>query len=421
MSRFKGIYWRQFIVTVGMVALTLVLLGTSFFALTYSYILSEKRQDLEDKANIIYQMAEDIYRQPSPYLGLWGSELREMVDVAQRMSNVTFLIWVPSANGFISTDTSVGGLELTIPAAMNEKLQTGGTFAGTSDLGIYEKARFVVAVPARDNAAVGPVLAVADSSSMMGMWHAFLGIFGMTAITVLLIAFVATAGTAVQQVKPIRDMAAAARRFAEGNFDARIYDTGREDEIGELTEAFNAMADSLQRTEQQRREFIANISHELKTPMTTIAGYADGILDGVIPPEEEEQYLRIISGESRRLSRLVRRMLDVSQLQSLDLIKQKSAFDLSESMRRVLVSMERKITGRGLDVDVEIPEDPVMVLGDNDLLTQVVYNLLENAAKFASPNSTLYLGLARRGEKAVVTVRNRGETIAAEERSEEHV
>jgi len=415
MSRFKGIYWRQFIVTVGMVALTLVLLGTSFFALTYSYILSEKRQDLEDKANIIYQMAEDIYRQPSPYLGLWGSELREMVDVAQRMSNVTFLIWVPSANGFISTDTSVGGLELTIPAAMNEKLQTGGTFAGTSDLGIYEKARFVVAVPARENAAVGPVLAVADSSSMMGMWHAFLGIFGMTAITVLLIAFVATAGTAVQQVKPIRDMAAAARRFAEGNFDARIYDTGREDEIGELTEAFNAMADSLQRTEQQRREFIANISHELKTPMTTIAGYADGILDGVIPPEEEEQYLRIISGESRRLSRLVRRMLDVSQLQSLDLIKQKSAFDLSESMRRVLVSMERKITGRGLDVDVEIPEDPVMVLGDNDLLTQVVYNLLENAAKFASPNSTLYLGLARRGEKAVVTVRNRGETIAAEE------
>ena len=415
MSRFKGIYWRQFIVTVGMVALTLVLLGTSFFALTYSYILSEKRQDLEDKANIIYQMAEDIYRQPSPYLGLWGSELREMVDVAQRMSNVTFLIWVPSANGFISTDTSVGGLELTIPAAMNEKLQTGGTFAGTSDLGIYEKARFVVAVPARENAAVGPVLAVADSSSMMGMWHAFLGIFGMTAITVLLIAFVATAGTAVQQVKPIRDMAAAARRFAEGNFDARIYDTGREDEIGELTEAFNAMADSLQRTEQQRREFIANISHELKTPMTTIAGYADGILDGVIPPEEEEQYLRIISGESRRLSRLVRRMLDVSQLQSLDLIKQKSAFDLSESMRRVLVSMERKITGRRLDVDVEIPEDPVMVLGDNDLLTQVVYNLLENAAKFASPNSTLYLGLARRGEKAVVTVRNRGETIAAEE------
>ena len=149
--------------------------------------------------------------------------------------------------------------------------------------------------------------------------------------------------------------------------------------------------------------------------MTTIAGYADGILDGVISPEEERQYLSIISAESRRLSRLVRRMLDVSQLQSMDLIKQKKPFDLSESMRRVLVSMEKKITDRGLDVDVEIPEDPVIVLGDNDLLTQVVYNLLENAAKFAYQGSTLFLGLTRQGEKAVVTVRNTGDTIPPEE------
>ena len=250
---------------------------------------------------------------------------------------------------------------------------------------------------------------------MTEMWRAFLGIFLLTAITVLIIAFMATAAIVGQQTKPIKDMAIAARNFAEGNFDARIRDTGRDGEIGELTEAFNAMADSLQKTEQQRREFIANISHELKTPMTTIAGYADGILDGVISPEEERQYLSIISAESRRLSRLVRRMLDVSQLQSMDLIKQKKPFDLSESMRRVLVSMEKKITDRGLDVDVEIPEDPVIVLGDNDLLTQVVYNLLENAAKFAYQGSTLFLGLTRQGEKAVVTVRNTGDTIPPEE------
>ena len=115
------------------------------------------------------------------------------------------------------------------------------------------------------------------------------------------------------------------------------------------------MADSLQKTEQQRREFIANISHELKTPMTTIAGYADGILDGVISPEEERQYLSIISAESRRLSRLVRRMLDVSQLQSLDLIKQKTAFDLSESMRRVLVKFAGLVVpARVVDPGVEV-------------------------------------------------------------------
>ncbi len=414
MSRFKGIYWRQFSINVGLVALTLVLLGTSFFALSYSYILAEKRQELVDKAEIIAQMAESAYTKPS--FPEWNQDLRELVDVAHRMSNIDFFIWVPDLGYFISTDASAGSQEVSLPAAMGKKLQAGESYAGTTDLGIYDRNRFVVAIPPRSGSAVvGPILAVTDTSAMTGIWRVFLSIFGMTAITVLLIAFVATATTTMQQTKPIKDMAAAARRFAEGNFDARVHATGREDEIGELTEAFNVMADALQQTERQRREFIANISHELKTPMTTIAGYADGILDGVISPDEERQYLAIISDESRRLSRLVRRMLDVSQLQSLDLIKQKQPFDLSESMRRVLVSMEKKITDRGLDVDVEIPEEPVVVLGDNDLLTQVVYNLLENAAKFASPGSQLFLGLTTHGEKAVVTVSNRGDTIPPEE------
>ena len=405
MSRFKGIYWRQFTVTAGMVALTLVLLGASFFSLTYSYIMTEKRGDLKDKAEIIAQMAVSAYNKPGVMLGLWSEDLREIVNVAKQMSDTDFLIWIPSQGAFISTDVSIGGADLTLPGAMGEKLAKDEVYAGTSTLGLYEKPRFVVAVPARsarDGTAVGPVLAVAEPNAMTEMWRTFMGIFGMTAITVLLIAFVATATTTMQQTKPLKDMADAARKFAEGNFDARVHDTGREDEI-------------LQKTEQQRREFIANISHELKTPMTSIAGYADGILDGVISPEEERRYLCIISDESRRLSRLVRRMLDVSQLQSIDPMRMARPFDLSESMRRVLVSMEKKITSRGLDVDVEIPEDPVMVLGDNDLITQVVYNLLENAAKFASRGSTLFLGLTRQGEKAVVTVRNAGETIAAEE------
>ena len=174
-------------------------------------------------------------------------------------------------------------------------------------------------------------------------------------------------------------------------------------------------ADSLAETERQRSDFIANISHELKTPMTTIAGYTDGILDGTIPPEKEKKYLQIISDESRRLSRLVRRMLDISRIQSQQDMK-KEDFDLCESMRLALLSMEQKITDRGLDVEADIPEDSVMVQGVNDLITQVIYNLLENATKFAAPGSTLYLGLTETGgDKAVVTVRNTGHTIPPEE------
>ena len=237
----------------------------------------------------------------------------------------------------------------------------------------------------------------------------------MTAFVVLMISFMASSVTAMRQVQPIREMAQATRRYAEGDFDVRMRDYGRDDEVGELAASFNNMAETLQQTERQRRGVIANTSPELKTPMTTIAGYTDGILDGTIPPENERQYLQIISDESRRLSRLVRRMLDVSQLQAMDPLRNGSRFDICESMRRVLISLEKKITDRQLDVDADIPDEPILVLGDKDLITQVIYNLLDNAAKFATPGTKLYLGVTPLDGKARVTVRNLGETISPEE------
>ena len=420
MSRFKGIYWRTFTVTVGMVALTLVLLGASFFALTYSYIMSEKRGELEDKAEVIAQMAVGVYNKRDVFHLISGmrSDIEELVDVAKRMSDTEFLVWMPSMDLFISTDASVSNTEMVVPGDIVARLERGETYAGTTDLGVYDKARFVVAVPARstqDGVLVGPVLAIAEPNAMTEMWGAFMGIFGMTSITVLLIAFVASATTAMQQTKPIRDMAAAARRFADGNFDARVHNTGRDDETGELIDAFNAMADSLQKTEQQRREFIANISHELKTPMTTIAGFADGILDGTIPKEKAPEALATISSETRRLSRLVRRMLDLSRLQSSENVLAQERFDISEVLLRVLVSLEGKITSRGLDVETHLPDGPVMVWGNPDAITQVCYNLLDNAIKFAAADSVLSLTIQIKGEKVHVSIANLGETIPPEE------
>lgn len=260
---------------------------------------------------------------------------------------------------------------------------------------------------------LGLVLAVMNSAELTQMWRSFIALFFMSSAIILVLAFITSFVTAMRQIQPLSEMVKATRAYAAGDFDVRMQETGDCSEISELAASFNAMADSLQETERQRRDFIANVSHELKTPMTTIAGYTDGILDGTIPPEKERQYLQIISDESRRLSRLVRRMLDISQIQNQEMKKEE--FDLCESARIALLSMEKKITDRGLDVDAEIPEDSVMVQGDRDLITQVIYNLLENAAKFATPGSQLYLGLTVNGEKAYVTVRNAGATIPAEE------
>ena len=165
MSRFKGIYWRTFTVTVGMVALTLVLLGASFFALTYSYIMSEKRGELVDKAEAIAQLAVTAYNEPS-LLHSWDQtrrELKELATVAEKMSGTDFIIILPSINSFISTDRTLESLQLPLPADITSRIDRGETYAGVTDLGIYEKPRFVVAVPPRtaeSGSVVGPILAM---------------------------------------------------------------------------------------------------------------------------------------------------------------------------------------------------------------------------------------------------------------------
>ncbi|MCQ2447713.1 MAG: HAMP domain-containing histidine kinase [Oscillibacter sp.] len=422
-KNFRGLYWRQMSVTVGMVALTLVLLGTSFFTLSYTYTRSQKIDDLLNRAQVMNQLAVR-YLESGRYLSVdelqEDENFRRLTASAAALSDIDVLICDEEGHVLLSTDANMEGKSITMPSDAVESVQQGGRWIKRSDLdGTYAKKRFVGGVPvisADSGRVLGAVFAVSTTQMVDQMWRGFAGLFVMAALVVLLIAFMASSVTTLRQVKPIREMAQATRHYAEGDFDIRMNDYGRNDEIGELAASFNNMAESLQQTERQRRDFIANISHELKTPMTTIAGYTDGILDGTIPPENERQYLQIISDESRRLSRMVRRMLDVSQLQAMDPLRGGGHFDICESMRRVLISMEKKITDRDLDVEADIPEDPILVLGDNDMITQVIYNLLENAAKFARAGSTLYLGVALAQDgKACVTVRNYGETIPADE------
>ena len=419
---FRGLYWRQMFVTVGMVALTLVLMGVSFFSLSYNYARGQKTDELLVRAQAVSRLSVR-YLESGRYLSMEelqkDEQFRQLTVTAAVISEMDILVCDTDGHVLLTTDTSMEGKTVLIPPAVMDKVLTNGTWAGSSRLDqIYSSKQFIGGVSVVNpmtGETLGAVFTVSTSASIDNLWRAFAGLLLMTSCVVLMISFMASSITTMRQIKPIREMAQATRQYAEGDFDIRMNDYGREDEIGELAASFNNMAESLQQTERQRREFIANISHELKTPMTTIAGYTDGILDGTIPPENEKQYLQIISDESRRLSRLVRRMLDVSQLQAMDPLRGGNHFDLCESMRRVLISMEKKINDRHLDVDADIPDEPILVLGDNDMITQVIYNLLENAAKFAREGSTLYLGVTMMDGKARVTVRNVGDTIPAEE------
>ena len=412
-SKYRSLYWQQFMLSAGLVLLTMVLLGVSFFTVSYNYTMSQRRDEMQTRAELVARFSVDYLR--SEEMGDVQQELQHLAGVASLMSDVDFLICNEHGNVLLTSDERLVGRVLTLPQEVMAEIVGEGAYEGGHTLGIYEYKQVVVGVPVKNEqgALMGVVLAVTETTVLMEIWRSFTGLFLITSAIILLISFVATSFISMRQAQPIREMVQATRAYAAGDFDVRISTEDLGEEMGELATSFNSMADTLAETERQRRDFIANVSHELKTPMTTIAGYTDGILDGTIPPAKERQYLQIISDESRRLSRLVRRMLDISQIQSLE--TRKVEFDLCESMRLALLSMEQRILQRELDVEAVIPEDSVLVLGDNDLITQVIYNLLENATKFASPGSTLFLGLACNDEKAVVTVRNAGQVIEPEE------
>ena len=268
-----------------------------------------------------------------------------------------------------------------------------------------------------DGTELGYVVVSSAQGKMLGDWSTFLTIAALVVVGVLLAFLGATLAYSKRMARPLDEIAAASRKFARGDFSVRVrqeYDL--DDEMGALIDSFNKMADSLEVAEERRSEFIANVSHELRTPMTTIAGFADGILDGTIPHEEEAKYLVSIRDETRRLSRLVRDMLDVSSTRyKLSDPSRRSVFDLNELMLQTLLSFEDRATKKNLDVDPQLPEDNVMVVADKDAITRVIYNLLDNAVKFANPGSCLTLRLYKDGAKAYVSVKDIGETIPADD------
>jgi signal transduction histidine kinase len=215
-------------------------------------------------------------------------------------------------------------------------------------------------------------------------------------------------------VRPLRDISAAAKSFAAGKFDVRVPVRGR-DEVAELAVAVNNMAESLDNYDAMRNTFMSNVSHDLRTPMTSIAGFIDGILEGAIPPEKHPYYLEIIGQEVKRLSRLVNSLLDISRMESGNRKFEKVPFDICEMARIILLSFESKIDAKKLDVEFEASEDRLMVFSDKDAINQVLYNICDNAVKFSKEGGKYKLRLFEEAHKITIKVYNEGAGIPTED------
>ena len=218
-------------------------------------------------------------------------------------------------------------------------------------------------------------------------------------------------------IAPLKEISRAAKKFAAGQLDVRVRVHGCQ-EVAELGTAFNHMAESIEISEKMRNTFISNVSHDLRTPMTSISGFVDGILDGVIPPEKHKHYLKIVSDEIKRLSRLVVSLLDISRIQAGERKFTMTPFDICEMSRQILFSFEKKIESKDLDIDFDFDEENITAIADRDAIYQVIYNICDNAVKFSRDKGTLRISIKKhKNRRYLVSIYNEGKGISTEDLS----
>jgi len=417
----RTLFSKYLQISLAIVLVSFLILGVMLVFFVARYSENDKRELLTENAHSVADLISDSSTLVNNNLILGQSNFLQTV-----MSTISKSI---NASIFITNNTGLTQLcsegancvhdRAKIPDSIMKSALTGEYFETSNLGGIYKNNYYTVGVPIivnsnGQNIAVGVAFVSSEASSISDFTANITKIFFFAAIATFAIVFCMVGLYTYNMVRPLRQMAQAAKSFGAGDFSSRVPVTSQ-DEIGQLAIAFNNMADSLATSEGTRRSFIANVSHELKTPMTTIAGFIDGILDGTIPPDRQGYYLNIVSTEVRRLSRLVQSMLALSRIDSGELRMNKQRFDLTNILISTLLTFEQKIGDRNIRVEGLEEADTIFVDGDPDMIHQVVYNLIENAVKFTNEGGYIRISLSDAPDRTTLEIRNSGQGIQPDE------
>lgn len=332
------------------------------------------------------------------------------------LANADGNVFICSCNDWIFSGHCVHNSSTISPRIMSAAMKGEYYEVGTLD-NKYSDAYYTIGIPLNDTAqnTIGAVFASSHASSLKSFLGNIFRMFLLSSAIPLILMFFSMYAITFKLTKPLRLMSDAARSMAKGDFSKRIPITS-DDEIGELALAFNQMSNSLVQLEGMRRSFIANVSHELKTPMTSISGFIDGIIDGTIEPDKRKYYLGIVSTEVKRLSRLVQSMLSLAKLESGEMKLNLTPFNISEVLFSIVISQEQRIEARNIDIRGLDEIEETMVNADEDLIHQVIYNLVDNALKFTDDGGYISFDIKTTDSGFVrFKIRNSGKGIPQKE------
>ena len=419
----NAVFRRYFIFTSMIVMLSLIVLGILMIVFTASQWWNEKTDALSGNAKMIVESvqklyAEDVFEKKENF-----DDFIETLQLVSDATNSDFFL--ADENGKVIACKDCGrirkvsdcdyhaNLQIT-DELLNKALAQGFMdYVGNDVFGI---GKFVVATPVdAADPSQGVVFGVEDAiTGLLPYVLSILQIFFFSLITALVLSFVIIFYFTRGITTPLYEMEEVTKHFAKGEFQHRANEDYKRGYLSEFAKGLNKMADELATEEEAQRSFIANVSHELKTPMTTIGGFIDGILDGTIPPEREREYLTVVSKEVRRLSRIVVSMLNLSKIEAGEVKLSPIRYDVAAQIFETLLLFEQVIEQKHIRITGFETMGVVTVNADRDLLQQVIYNLLDNAVKFTPDGGEISIRAKNTATSTWVSIRNSGSVDPSE-------
>lgn len=403
----KSVFSEIFSLCVAVFSASLICIGAIILVASSEYYKSDKFDYMKKQSDILLEATLS-----SASNGTLDTEkLKDVYDTISKYIDMDITLTDSDGVALVCSEAS--------PCSHTEKRLRANTISRITENGLYElgnldgyydKNCFYFLLETSINDENFYLMAGSRTNHLVSYMTVIIIVYLVSAAIIMSVALTIVYTSSKRLLMPIKEMTIAARCFGDGDFKAKL-NIADENELGFLANSLNEMAASLEEIEKSRKSFISNVSHELKTPMTTIGGFIDGILDGTIPPDQHKRYLRIVSKEVSRLSRLVRSMLNISKFEAGELTLSTKDFDMLLLIIQTLMNFEKRIEEKHIDIQ-GLDTDAFLVNGDPDLIQQVVYNLVENAVKFVNEGGYIRFGFEENKDgMCIISIQNSGDGL----------
>lgn len=408
----KGIfYYLMRLCIIIIIICSILMSGINIFQ-TARYSKKENALELKQIADMVNSITEKyIENEMQEAYVLYDESMDRLAEA------IDGTIVIVDSNGNIY---NVSGTDVTFPSKIDMKeygdvLQGRATYRTGAFNDVFRFNTFSVASPFVLNESVQGIIFVITRNEVLNreifasVWRNLISV----AIAILA-ALVTSYFLSRSLIKPLKRIENSAKEIALGRYST-IHSTTKISEYNEVVTTFNKMSVELEKQDKARSDFIANVSHDLRTPLTSIMGYIRGIMDGTIPAEMQNQYLGVVLSEAERMQHMVENNLDLSKYESGNFVPNMSEFDLNDIIRSIVISMEKRIREKDIVIQFKYEKPQNIVEADESAIYRVIQNLLDNALKFAAISSEIEISIKNRNNLAYCSIKNYGSSISEEE------